>query len=126
MSETTPDQPVAAAALPPSVKTDVVAIPSLRADGTPDQTEGFVAFAESLDHAQERQAKVQDSEEKSEVAFKAVVAGEDPATSTTDTDADADAEPKGEALDQALRDAGLPLTGSADEKRARLAESQAS
>lgn len=29
---------------------------------------------------------------------------------------------KGAALDQALEDAGLPKTGSADEKRARLAE----
>jgi hypothetical protein len=28
---------------------------------------------------------------------------------------------KGEKLDQALRDAGLPLTGTADEKRERLA-----
>lgn len=80
MSETTPDQTVDAAALPPSVKTDVVAIPSLRADGTPDQTEGFIAFAEDLGQAQERQAKVQDSEEQAEKAFKAVVAGDDPAT----------------------------------------------
>lgn len=119
MSETTPDQTVDAAALPPSVKTDVVAIPSLRADGTPDQTEGFVTFAESLDAAQERQAKVQDSEHESEVAYKAVVAGEDPAVSGSDP-----SELKGEALDEALRSAGLPLTGSADEKRARLAEQQ--
>ncbi len=29
---------------------------------------------------------------------------------------------KGKALDAALTDAGLPLSGSADEKRARLAE----
>lgn len=32
---------------------------------------------------------------------------------------------KGEALDAALEDAGLPKSGSADEKRARLAEHQA-
>jgi len=32
------------------------------------------------------------------------------------------AELKGEALDDALRDAGLPLTGTADEKRKRLAD----
>jgi len=32
---------------------------------------------------------------------------------------------RGEALDQALRDAGLSTSGSADEKRARLAEWQA-
>ena len=32
------------------------------------------------------------------------------------------AELKGEALDEALKEAGLPLTGKADEKRARLAE----
>jgi hypothetical protein len=31
---------------------------------------------------------------------------------------------KGDALDAALRDAGLPLSGTADEKRARLAEHQ--
>lgn len=29
---------------------------------------------------------------------------------------------KGEALDAALKEAGLPVTGKADEKRARLAE----
>jgi hypothetical protein len=33
---------------------------------------------------------------------------------------------KGAALDVALEDAGLPKTGSADEKRARLAEHTAS
>ncbi len=32
---------------------------------------------------------------------------------------------KGKALDQALRDAGLSTTGSADDKRARLAEHEA-
>ena len=32
------------------------------------------------------------------------------------------AELKGEALDEALKEAGLPLTGKAEEKRARLAE----
>lgn len=36
-----------------------------------------------------------------------------------------DEELKGAALDQALEDAGLPKSGSADEKRARLAEHQA-
>lgn len=40
-------------------------------------------------------------------------------------DADsADSELKGEALDQALEDAGLPKTGTADEKRARLRDAQ--
>lgn len=32
---------------------------------------------------------------------------------------------KGEALESALKDAGLPTTGTADEKRARLAEHEA-
>jgi hypothetical protein len=41
-------------------------------------------------------------------------------------DAEADtAGLKGDALDQALKDAGLPTTGRADEKRARLAEHEA-
>lgn len=35
------------------------------------------------------------------------------------------AELKGAALNQALKDAGLPTTGRADEKRARLAEHEA-
>ncbi len=37
-------------------------------------------------------------------------------------DSDAGVELKGQALDAALRDAGLSLEGTADEKRARLAE----
>jgi hypothetical protein len=36
--------------------------------------------------------------------------------------ADVAEELKGKALDQALEEAGLPKSGSADEKRARLAE----
>lgn len=43
-----------------------------------------------------------------------------------DTDEVDASELKGAALDQALEDAGLPTTGKADEKRARLAEFQAS
>lgn len=52
---------------------------------------------------------------------------DDAATEETDTDSgdDGDDVPKGKALDAALTDAGLPTTGTADEKRARLAEHQA-
>jgi hypothetical protein len=67
---------VNAAELPASSKTDVVAIPSLRADGTPDQTEGFVTFGEDLAHAQERQSKTQDSAQETEEAAKAVIRGD--------------------------------------------------
>jgi hypothetical protein len=40
----------------------------------------------------------------------------------TDTDSGDDEVLKGKALDAALTDAGLPTTGTADEKRARLAD----
>lgn len=53
---------------------------------------------------------------------------ESTADPTGDTPADSEApaeELKGEALQEALRAAGLPLTGSADERRARLAEHRA-
>jgi hypothetical protein len=41
---------------------------------------------------------------------------------TARSEATADSALKGKALDEALDAAGLPKTGSADEKRARLAE----
>lgn len=43
-------------------------------------------------------------------------------TEAVDVEEPAAVELKGEALDDALRDSGLPLTGTADEKRARLAD----
>lgn len=46
----------------------------------------------------------------------------DGASSVTSTDEQTSAEDlKGQALDKALEDAGLPKTGTADEKRERLA-----
>ena len=45
---------------------------------------------------------------------------DDPAAG--DTRAPDEDEPKGQALDDALTEAGLPKTGTADEKRQRLAE----
>ncbi|NCT90249.1 hypothetical protein GXB85_04680 [Cellulomonas sp. APG4] len=66
-----------AAELPASAKVDVVAVPSLKADGTPDQTPGFVTTAEDLDHAQSRQKSTQDSAEETEQAVKAVVRGDE-------------------------------------------------
>jgi len=46
----------------------------------------------------------------------------DPATTDADGDGDAEVKLTGEALDEALTTRGLPKTGSADEKRQRVAE----
>jgi uncharacterized protein (UPF0210 family) len=48
------------------------------------------------------------------------IASVSPATSTASTTDDA--ELKGQALEDALKERGLPSTGTADEKRARVAE----
>jgi hypothetical protein len=48
----------------------------------------------------------------------------DAAAEETDADSGDDEGLKGKALDAALTDAGLPTTGTADEKRARLADHQ--
>lgn len=56
-------------------------------------------------------------------ALRATTSGDPdgPADANAETD-ESDAELKGEALAQALKDRGLPATGSADEKRAAVAE----
>lgn len=49
----------------------------------------------------------------------------DPAWVQAKATSEDDGKLKGQALDDALKSADLPLTGSADEKRARLAEHDA-
>lgn len=75
--------------------------------------------------AEQQRALNEENDKRLADAQAAVSPAPAPATATADDDADTDTELKGQALEDALKDRGLSTSGTADEKRARVAEHDA-